>query len=516
MKSIPPPADPPAEPNSRLRPGKTALFGLLLILILAAGVLLRFYNLSKQSYWMDEGYTVNAVLSVLEHGSTVLNSGQLYYCPLYCYPDAWLAHLFGANAFDYRLLAVLAGIAFILAVYRIVSDLFSPGIGIAASFLTAFSYWQIAWSRQARWYTLFELFLWLSLYLFYKALYGKGPRFWYAVSAAAATILAILASGLGYVLPVLFFIWFALDRIIRKKSLRWGLMGLAAALVLGGFALWFAGLFPALVSLIKGIRPSYELPYYLNFYLRTYWLFVPFAVFALFDAGAHYRKQIWFLLAAFIAYLIPLSFFTDIVQYRYLFAVTPVLLILGAVGVSQAARYFKRDWQKISLWTAFVAVFLFIGGGVWHPTSYYFLESDNPSTLGPRPHYAYTPQPDWNGTYAYIETHVQNGDIVISSMPQFNEIFLNEPGYWIAYNYLGLPGQPSISNSKESYVGAQVIKNLQGLQSLTASRHGFIIFDYMAADGRMSQDILQFIKTDLKEVFYENTNAYSQIWVYRF
>jgi hypothetical protein len=272
-----------------------------------------------------------------------------------------------------------------------------------------------------------------------------------------------------------------------------------------------------IIPFFNNLRLSYVLPYYLSFYLRNYWPFIVLAIIALFSAQNKFKKESYFLIVAFLAYLFPLSFLTNIVNYRYLFHVAPILFVLASVAIVYICQQIQKNYQKIIFVLAVILVFFTIGGGVIWPTNAYYLESDNPETLGKRPHYAYTPQPDWNGAYAFIQTNKKNTDIVISSLPQFNKIFLGEAGYWIKYNYLGIKDEPNIvENDREYYVGAKVINDLAELQSIARNNHGYIVFDYMATDGRITNDILKYINDNFTEVFYEKTNFYSQIWVYAF
>lgn len=85
-----------------------SLIQALLFLIILGGSFLRLFQLSQQSYWMDEGYTINAIISQLEHGTrgfaSVLDSGHTYFCPLYCTPTALITQFLGQNPFTYRLL----------------------------------------------------------------------------------------------------------------------------------------------------------------------------------------------------------------------------------------------------------------------------------------------------------------------------------------------------------------------------------------------------------------------------
>ncbi len=187
----------------------SARLSLILVLLLLAGGYLRIISLGSQSYWMDEGFTINATLSVLEHGNTVLDSGKNYPCPTYCYPTAGIARLFGESAFSYRLLSALAGVALVAVIFFLAKSLFTMPVGLLAALFTTFSYFEIAWSRQARHYTLFELFFWLALFFFYKALYDETSKrkIVWGVLCATGTGLARGTHGLGSLLPIIFAAW---------------------------------------------------------------------------------------------------------------------------------------------------------------------------------------------------------------------------------------------------------------------------------------------------------------------
>ncbi len=495
---------------------KCLLAGLLLLLCLVGGAVLRLHSLGAQPYWMDEGYTINAVTALERTGTDILDSGVRYSCPLYCQPTAWLASTLGDNAFSYRILAALAGIVFIAIIFLITADLFAPSIATLATFFTAFSYFQIAWSRQARWYTLFELFFWPALYFFYKSWYGERRRALYGTLTILFTIATVLTHSLGLILPFIFAGWIIIDTIFISKKISSKNLLLPLVTVIASSALIVFFAYPAIRSLANNLGLHYEFPYYATFYFRSYWLMLILALVLLWRMRQRYTKQILFLIFVLLCYLVPLSLFTNLVQYRYLFHLTPILFILASLGTFELVALCSRTYQKSLVVLAVLGLFFATGEGVLFPRSTFFLESDNPATLPSRSSYLYVPQPDWNGAYAFIKAHRTPSDIVISSMPQFNKIFLDEAGYWIEYDYIGLAvGQPQITEGREAYVGAQVLASAAELASTTANQRGFLVLDYMALN-RISPEERAHIETRLKQVFYKKTNDYSQIWVYEF
>lgn len=485
----------------------------LLCALMLSGATLRVYQLSHQSYWMDEGYTVNAVMAIVDHGSSVLNSGHTYSCPLYCYPTASLAHALGENAFAYRLLSVIAGTVLILVLFFVGRAFFGTTTGLVTAGLVTFSYWQVAWSRQARWYTLFEVFFWLAVLCFYQTLYTKRYRLLWGAGSVVATLLAVYTHALGYLLPIIFIAWLVADWLGTKMR-SWGdLLALLTLPIATVALLWvlLPGLFFGLLGMI---HPHYVLPYYSSFYIRTYWPFLLLAIVATLRTAN--TKGVYLLLCIIFAYLLPLAFLTNVVEYRYLFQVTPALYLLAAVGALEVVALLRHRYEKVLLVVALLGLFFGLGFSVLVPRNFYLLEADDPATMPGRPYYAYTPQPNWSGAYAYIKTHQQDGDITISTQPQFNNIFLGQPGYWLAYDYLGFDTKrQEVAGEREFYVGADTLRDLADLQAITATHHGYLVLDTMAESGRLPDDTLAYIHS-LPLAYDDQVNDYSHIWVYRF
>ncbi|MEI6529373.1 MAG: glycosyltransferase family 39 protein [Candidatus Falkowbacteria bacterium] len=492
---------------------------LILGFILFFGLFLRFYHLGNQSYWMDEGYTINAVISGTQNGyvngSSILDSGEKYFCPLYCYPTAQIAQVAGQNAWSYRFLSAFFGLFFILLTYFLTKTIFkNQKAALLSSFFVAFSYWQIAWSQQARWYTMLEVFFWLALLLFYLFIKAKNnkQRILNFSLSILFTLLAIATHKLAYILPMIMLAWYLLEGKLNKKNIIISGLALVAVLIFAEFGLGLHFIAHA----IQNVSLNYNLPYYLSFYLRNYWPFILIGIFGYFNAEKEQKKQITLIALPFLIYLVFLSFFSDIVHYRYLFHTTVAFYIIGAIVAIDITDKIKHSYLKTISWFLFVLVFFITGEGVIFPKNFYFLEADDPSQFN-RPYYAYTPQPDFNLAYAKIKENLKPDEIVISSHPHFNKIFLNQPGYWIRYDYLGMEDtNKTIKQNKEYYVNAEVINNLDELKNITNTKHGYIIFDYMAIDGKISPDIVSYIQNNLKLFFSNEKNSYSKIWVYQF
>jgi hypothetical protein len=477
---------------------------------------------------MDEGYTINAVIATQDNGTknfaAILDSGQTYFCPLYCTPTAIIAKTFGSTAVNYRLLSAFFGTLFILIIFLVTKIIFkSDKVALLASFFTSFSYWQIAWSRQARWYTMLEVFFWLAILFFYLFLKSsdKKRKIINFIFSFAFTVLAITTHRLAYLLPVIFFIFLLINKPIKEwlKNKKFIIYNLLFIIIFFAFVEYVLG-FHFITHAIGNFKFHYNLPYYLSFYLRNYWPFIFISIYGLFSAGKEEKKKHLILWSIFFIYLIPLSFLTNIVHYRYLFILTPIFYFTTSLVIARAViRPWQSIFQSIPAYASIIIliiIFFATGQGILFPKNFYTLESDNPDNFN-RPYYAYTPQPNFNLAYEKIKENIKPEEIIISSHPHFNKIFLNQSGYWIRYDYLGIESTPDqIENNKEYYVGAEVINNLEELKKITVEKHGYLLFDYQSADGRIDPQIITYIQKNLSLFFYDKINSHSQVWVYKF
>ncbi|MCD5381816.1 MAG: glycosyltransferase family 39 protein [Candidatus Pacebacteria bacterium] len=474
------------------------------------GALLRYWNLSIQPYWMDEGYTILAIRTLIERGTLVLDSGFLYHCFTYCYPTAAIAHVWGASALTYRLIAVLAGIACIFIIFHVTRHLFDVRAALLTSFFITFSYWHIAWSRQARWYTLFTACVWVAVYFFHRFLSEQEHKKRHLFFATLSTALAMATHGLGYILPMIFACWFTVNAL-KKQSFR-----LRHSITVLGIGIATLAFLEHTMHFLSHITLHYTLPYYLNFYIREYWFLILLGLIGVMSTYTQYRHTYHILGILCVPYIVAVAFFSDIVHYRYLFHLTPVFCMLGAVGVCALADTLKHRIGTILVY-ALVVVCFGIWGGVYLPATTYYLESDTINPHQARPYYSYTPQPNWNGAYAHIATHTTPDSIIISSHPHFTKIFLDTAGYWLAHSYLGYDTYDSHTvQGRELYVDAMIIDSVAELDAITKMKTGFLVFDYMVTDGRYSEETLAYIQDHFKLVFHEKTNDVSEIWVYAF
>ncbi|OGI62227.1 hypothetical protein A2645_01340 [Candidatus Nomurabacteria bacterium RIFCSPHIGHO2_01_FULL_39_9] len=478
-----------------------------LIIFLVIGVFLRFYFISNQSYWMDEGYTINAVTLILEKGKPILDSGEYYSCPIYCNVITLATKIFDNDTFAYRSVSAIAGSLLIIIIFFFSRRLFNTKVALWSAFFTAFSYFEIAWSRTARSYTLFALFFWLTLFFFYKYLYDQKQKILYLAMATGGAVFSILLHKIGIILPFILIGWTIFESL-KIKKINWPaliLLSIIGAVGIGEVLGW-------------NIKLNFWFFNYAIFYLKEYlvfWLLMLALILFAKNYLARYKKEVCFLVLPAGIYFLTASIFSPVPQYRYLFHLLPAIFILGGVSIEFLEEKFKFNWQKVIFSIIMVILFLSTTGIYW-PQKNYYLESDNLLGLK-RNYYAYVPEPNWNDAYKIIKEKRKSAEIVISSQTVFNKIFLQEAGYWIKYPYLGSEDPKIyIKDDKEYYVGAKVIDDFAEFKEITSKNHGFIIFDFMALDNRIPQEILDYIYANFELIYYDKMNPHSQIWVYRF
>lgn len=166
MRSVAAPS-PDTTRQSRPEPRPRLCLALLLA-ITAAGAALRFLNLTRKSFWLDEG--VSVMLARLD-ASNLLHilwrreaNMALYYALL----RLWLH--FGSGDYFVRSLSAVISVAAIPVVYLLGKRLFASSIGLLAAALFSIHAWQVRYAQDARSYSLYVLLSALSCFFFLDAI----------------------------------------------------------------------------------------------------------------------------------------------------------------------------------------------------------------------------------------------------------------------------------------------------------------------------------------------------------
>lgn len=149
---------------------------LFLAVILIFAFFLRVYGLGTPCFWIDESISSMASEMILQKGFPIFDSGLFYDRALAFHYLQSFFLLFGQTEFLARFISVIFGLLTILLAYFIGKEYSKSGGIISALFMSVF-YLEVFFSRQARFYQLFQLLFFLSIYLLYKS--KDNPRYLY-------------------------------------------------------------------------------------------------------------------------------------------------------------------------------------------------------------------------------------------------------------------------------------------------------------------------------------------------
>lgn len=485
---------------------------LSIMIIFILGFFVRVYDISKSSYWLDEGFTVNAILNIINTGSLQLKSGFVYDCAMYCYPTSLIVRIFGESELSFRILSTIFGTLIIFLFYYYLRKIFDQKVALLTSFLIAFSSIHIAWSQDARWYTEFAFFFWLAVFSYYKALEDKTLK--YIVLTTLFTCFAIFTHKLALLLPFIFI----LHLLITKRIKVFQFLFIAVSII--GLD-YITGL-RFIASILNAFDFSFVLPFYTNYYLITYLPFVILSIYGFF-VNQKSREFCSLMLIILTIYFLSLGLLNNDVFYRYMFHLTPVMFILSSVTLAHVLDKLKNLSSKFFVAT-FISLLYLISPYSLNisrkSSDNRFLESDSKYTKmfsSDKHYYSYTPEPDWRKAYLYISGNLKSDEIVISSAPVMSKIYLGYPGLGLPLKHLGSGIQSEITkDDKDIYTNATIIKDLNELKKIQSDSDGYLILDYMASNGRIDSEILEYIKSNMELVLSEERNQFSKIWIYKF
>lgn len=469
---------------------KNPYFMAVLILTFT-GFLFRIYNLDYAPFWVDEVISVLAAKGLLQHGIPLLPSIELYSRdPLSTYTIATSIHLFGDSEFAARLPSVILGTLTIPLTYFLGKKVAGNDVGLIAAFFITFSFFEIAWSRQARMYQMYQFFFLFTItaYAYFKI----DHKLRYASMLLVGIIGVYFSHATWKILPPILLMDALFTTRIKNytnNAVRYiivvaGIIFVAAVIlyehpILPG---WIYGIFTKEITEI--IYWNYPSDFFKGMYSNLWWL----AIFGSFILPLKNWKNGIILVFTFWVSLFTLSYYGEALGIggwwpRYLYFTIPFFFLLSAVGIwaisskiAESAidevsskkyinlnniKYFKRSVSILIV----VCILIIIVLTPAVPDM--GLKLNNLSQLD-------EPQPNYRDAAQLIKTNVKEQDIIISNRPQ------------LVYYYLGrvdYRGNTEFVVEKDGrkidwYTGADIIENEQHLkQIINDNQRGWIIFN---------------------------------------
>lgn len=229
------------------------IVALLLVIALAAA--LRFYHLSSQSLWSDEGNS--AALATRTLAQITRDAANDIHPPLYYWLLRGWTRVFGTSEAGLRSLSTVLGIVLVLITMELGRRMFDRVTGLAAGLIAAITPFQVYYSQEARMYMLLAVEAALSMLLFWRFVSQEDGHLSTADGKPARDLRWPSVSGLSMVLvwtaglythyafaliigltALLYLAWLAASGrrgLARARLLRWLLL---LALALGLYAPW--------------------------------------------------------------------------------------------------------------------------------------------------------------------------------------------------------------------------------------------------------------------------------------
>lgn len=241
--------------------------GLILLLILSLGAVLRIVNLGSDSIWLDEAYSVQfahlPLPQLLDETARSDVHPPLYYILLHF----WL-NLFGDSEAATRALSVLFGLLAILMIYMVAALLFDRATGLLSALLLALSLFHIEFAQEARMYTLLALLALCSFYFFLKLC--AETRAVALIGYVVSTSLLMHTHVYGFFIIAaenLFFfsLYFSRRELFKRLLVRWLLMQAALAVL---FLPWLS----VMLQQFKRVQRGFWIPRPTLDFLRLTWM----------------------------------------------------------------------------------------------------------------------------------------------------------------------------------------------------------------------------------------------------
>jgi mannosyltransferase len=451
---------------------------IVLSAIVLLGLLLRFFDLGKESLWLDEAvsYLISNQTSIGNVWTSAFND---HHPPLH-FITLWAVRLFGSNEFWLRFPSACAGIATIIVIFFLAREIANQKVGLISALLLAVSPFHIYYSQEARMYAFAVLFVAISYYAFFKA--SKSHQ-WYDWTLFGVACAAAFYSHFytGFVTITLFIGYF----IIRFKEFdfsKWkGTIGSVKSIIPTDFKSFIFGgvisfllIIPIISSFLNQSR--YFLVGTFNWGL-SFWS-IPFATFTAFSVSNEIIAilfiilmivgfwQTWRLnkytaitlgLFLFIPMIISMYMSSSIpfnVRY-HMYLITLFLAIVG-IGIERIVEIFNK---KKGVYIALVLIILLSIA----PLSAYYSDSH---------------KEDWRGFSEKLQKITQPGDIIVPL-----------PGYMVQ------PLEFYYSNQSDRTIIKQISSDESGFKSLTnetGTVYFVVTWDIQAADA--SGYSLQYLK----------------------
>lgn len=533
-----------------------------LVILIGAGLFLRFWNLGGPSFWVDEINAYYVGQSWADRGEFVFPSGHEYHrAMLYSIIAGTGFKLLDANETSTRMPAAIFGMLCIIMAYSLTRTIFSRKTAMWIVFLMVFSHFEIGWSRTARMYTMLQFFSLCIVYIFVRAYQGES-RFhrlefnkgfvknsldflraympfvlWLVAGLALCRFAAVTIHFIAYLLIgglFLYLLWMALVQYFKNSGIqKWLNRHTVSAVVfaLTGIVLYFFS--PAVHHLItyfseyipawaEGSATAQDRMLLFQFLISPYrFPLAAFFLLGILHLFLQFRER-GFL--PFFTLVWVMVFFSFISPYRvqaYFFFVYPLFLMFSAYGISalldmelkplqsikpaQSFRFFGRQLsvRKTGALMIRIVVLLVFIAMPWFRISLHIPFNEDGIT-----NMAVTPY-EWREASRKVSNAAREGDVILSGLPQITQYYGVKADYTFNWSALNLARFQGLRNDAGQYIdvyaGIPCIGDLGSLKNIVKqNRRGWCIVARYYLENTM------YIPKDIRAFLEEHTELYTR------
>lgn len=335
---------------------------LIFSLIIGLGVYLRFTNLTFNSFWLDELFSIDFSHPTRSFSEMLRLTLEDVHPPLYQFLLWIWLKLWGVSEFNARILSAIIGVFTILVSYFFAKEFYNKKISLAVSFIFSTNIFLIFFSQETRSYQLITLLAMLSYMFFYKAIIYENKKYLYiywivTIICMYTHYFSFFIIGTQIVFSIIYLLFFSQNKLyLIKTQIKTAVL----------FFISIVPLLPYILAVTEGDKfwwipkpsPLYFLDY-IHFYFGYGGLYVVFFTFLL---TIHYvltndieKKEKIFLIMLFIwisfGYLLPYLksiIGSPLVQARYTIAIIPPIILLCIYGISK-----YKSWVQLIFLLAF-------------------------------------------------------------------------------------------------------------------------------------------------------------------
>lgn len=187
-----------------------------MLFLLLFAILIRIYDLSGESLWLDEGISIRrSKLSLIEIVFELITN---VHPPLYFFILHYWMLIFGDSEFSVRFPSVIFGLCSIFMIYKLGSAISNRTTGLISALLLCFSVSHVQYSQEARGYSLMVFLSIISMYSFVRFLEEKEKV--YRLGYILSSTLLLYTHNYGLLVILAQNIFLFTTYIITKKSFK--------------------------------------------------------------------------------------------------------------------------------------------------------------------------------------------------------------------------------------------------------------------------------------------------------